>query len=279
MDKKIILVRGGGDLASGVAVCLHEAGYSVVITELAQPLVVRRKVSFAEAVYEGSCSVEGITGRKADSVTRALDFLAAGEIAVLVDPDCECLGSLAPIVIVDGRMLKREVANEFGEKWRVIGLGPGFTAGVNCWVAIETNRGPNLGKIFHEGSPDPDTGLPAIVMGFSRERVIYAHREGHFKALVDIGDRGDVDSGRASVARRAMSAAESSTSSNTADQRTCDSWCAPTTDSSELIVSRRRAGVGFLRDSAGARTSKPAAAASGPVWVMSSHASSWLSTT
>jgi len=194
MDKKIILVRGGGDLASGVAVCLHEAGYSVVITELAQPLVVRRKVSFAEAVYEGSCSVEGITGKKADSVTQALDFLAAGEIAVLVDPDCECLESLAPIVIVDGRMLKREVANEFGEKWRVIGLGPGFAAGVNCWVAIETNRGPNLGKIFHEGSPDPDTGLPAIVMGFSRERVIYAHREGHFKAFVDIGDR--VDAGQ-----------------------------------------------------------------------------------
>ena len=189
MDKKIILIRGGGDLASGVAVCLHEAGFSVVITELAQPLVVRRKVSFAEAVYEGSCSVEGITGRKADSFSQALDFLAAGEIAVLVDPDCECLESLGPIAIVDGRMLKREVANEFGEKWRVIGLGPGFAAGVNCWVAIETNRGPNLGKIFHEGSPDPDTGLPAVVMGFSLERVIYAHREGTFKTLVEIGDQ------------------------------------------------------------------------------------------
>jgi len=188
MDKKIILIRGGGDLSSGVAVCLHEAGYSVVITELAQPLVVRRKVSFAEAVYEGSCSVEGITGRKADSVSQALDLLVAGEIAVLVDSDCECLESLEPIAIVDGRMLKREVANEFGEKWRVIGLGPGFTAGVNCWVAIETNRGPELGRIFYKGSPEPDTGQPALVLGYSLERVIYAHRNGCFKTVVDIGD-------------------------------------------------------------------------------------------
>jgi xanthine dehydrogenase accessory factor len=188
MKKKIIVIRGGGDLASGVVVCLHEAGYGVVVTELPQPLVVRRAVSFAEAVYEGYCNVEGIVGRKADNAAQALDVLTAGEIAVLVDPDGDCLESLEPIAIVDGRMLKREVNDEFGEKWPVIGLGPGFTAGVNCWVAIETNRGQDLGKIIHTGSPEPDTGLPANVMGIGRERVIYAHRDGRFKALAEIGD-------------------------------------------------------------------------------------------
>ena len=189
MENKIILIRGGGDLASGVAVCLHEAGYSVVITELAQPLVVRRQVSFAEAVYEGTCHVEGIIGRKVEGAAQALDALAAGEIAVLVDPECEQLESLQPWAIVDGRMLKHDAPVEYAGRWRVIGLGPGFTAGMNCWVAIETNRGANLGKILLEGSPEPDTGRPAEVMGYSIERVLYAHREGQFKTLVEIGDQ------------------------------------------------------------------------------------------
>ena len=198
MEKKIVLIRGGGDLASGVAVCLHQAGYGVVITELAQPLVVRRKVSFAEAVYEGSCEVEGIVGKKVSSVSQASNVIARGEIAVMVDPECKCLESLEPTAIVDGRMLKREIPSEFGSKWWVIGLGPGFVGGMNCWVAIETNRGPDLGKIFHEGSPEPDTGRPAKVMGYGLERVIYAHRDGCFKTLVEIGDQ--VQAGQAVAA-------------------------------------------------------------------------------
>lgn len=188
MEKKIVVIRGGGDLASGVAVRLHQAGYDVVITELAQPLVVRRKVSFAEAVYEGSCMVEGITGRKVVDLVQLLDALDSGEIAVLADPICECLQNFDPVVIVDGRMIKRELDDEFGGKWPLIGLGPGFTGGQNCWVAIETNRGPELGKIFHEGSPQANTGRPAKVMGYSLERVIYAQCEGVFRGLVEIGD-------------------------------------------------------------------------------------------
>lgn len=192
MEKKIIVIRGGGDLASGVAVSLHQAGYGVVVTELPQPLVVRRKVSFAEAVYEGNCDVEGVLGRKVNSVEEALAALAEGNVAVLVDPDCKCLESLKPLAIVDGRMLKRETASEFGEQWPVIGLGPEFIAGENCRVAIETNRGPDLGRIFYEGSPEPNTGRPAKVMGYSLERVIYAHRGGLFKTLVEIGDEVEV---------------------------------------------------------------------------------------
>lgn len=188
MEKKKVLILGGGDLASGVAVCLYEAGYGVMITELAQPLVVRRQVSFAEAVYEGSCAVEGIIGRKVESVIQALDVLEAGEIAVMVDPEGDCLESFEPIAIVDGRMLKSSLVNNYCQSQPVIGLGPGFTAGENCWVAIETNRGPDLGRIIHEGSPQADTGRPAKVMGYDLERVIYSHRGGQFKALVNIGD-------------------------------------------------------------------------------------------
>ena len=195
MKKKIVVIRGGGDLASGVAVSLSRAGYGVVVTELPQPLVVRRKVSFAEAVYDGSCDVEGVVGRNADSVEQAFETLAEGNVAVLVDPDCKCLESLEQLAIVDGRMLKRETASEFGERWPVIGLGPGFIGGVNCWVAIETNRGSDLGRIFYEGSPEPSTGRPAKVMGYSLERVIYALRGGLFKTLVEIGDQ--VEAGQA----------------------------------------------------------------------------------
>lgn len=187
MEKKIIVIRGGGDLASGVAACLHEAGYSVVITELAHPLVVRRMVSFAEAVFEGSCSVEGLVGRLANGIEEARAILSAGEVAVLVDPKAECVDHFDPVAIVDGRILKRGVPDEFKPR-KVIGLGPGFTEGENCWVAIETQRGQNLGKILTSGSTEADTGIPAAFMGYSRERVLYSPRGGVFKNLVRIGD-------------------------------------------------------------------------------------------
>lgn len=194
MDKNIVVIRGGGDLASGVAACLYEAGFGVVVTELAQPLVVRRAVSFAEAVYEGTCTVEGITGRLVNDAGQADALVSGREIAVLVDPECACVESLNPIAIVDARMLKRDIPNTFDDSHPLIGLGPGFNGGVNCWVAIETNRGAELGKIFETGSPEPDTGLPASRMGFSRERVLYAFREGVFKTFLKIGDQ--VDAGQ-----------------------------------------------------------------------------------
>ena len=188
MEKNIVIVRGGGDLASGVAVCLHEAGFGVLVTELAQPLVVRRAVSFAEAVEAGACIVDGIPGKKARGVAEALELISEGMVAVMVDPECGSVESIKPMAVVDGRMLKKNLACSFGGKIPVIGLGPGFEAGVNCWAAIETNRGPELGKILWQGSPQPDTGQPAAVRGYTRERVLYPHREGIFRAVVKIGE-------------------------------------------------------------------------------------------
>lgn len=154
MDKNIVVIRGGGDLASGVAACLYEAGFGVVVTELAQPLVVRRAVSFAEAVYEGTCTVEGITGRLVNDAGQAGTLVSAREIAVLVDPECACVASLNPIAIVDARMLKRDIPNTFDDSHPLIGLGPGFNGGVNCWVAIETNRELSLGKFLRQAAPN-----------------------------------------------------------------------------------------------------------------------------
>lgn len=183
-----ILIRGGGDLASGAAWRLHRAGFRLVITEIAQPLAVRRLVSFAEAVYRGEFSVEGVTAVRAESTAQALELLTAGYIPVLVDPEAACAEELKPAVVVDGRMLKRDPGGDMSEAALVIGLGPGFTAGVNCHAVIETNRGHNLGRVYWQGSAQADTGLPERVAQFQGERVVRAPCDGVLTGLAEIGD-------------------------------------------------------------------------------------------
>lgn len=183
-----ILIRGGGDLASGAAWRLHRAGFRVVITEIAQPLAVRRLVSFAEAVYRGEISVEGVTAVRAESAAQALDLLAAGHIPVLVDPGARCAEFLRPGVIVDGRMLKHDPGVGIPEAELVIGLGPGFTAGINCHAVIETNRGHSMGRVYWQGGAQADTGVPERVAQFQGERVVRAPCAGVLVGLAEIGD-------------------------------------------------------------------------------------------
>lgn len=188
-----IVIQGGGDLASGVALRLHRAGLRLLITELAQPLVVRRRVAFAEAVYEGQITVEGSRAQLVDSFSQAQEVAQAGSIPVVVDPELNIHESLiatgAPVILVDGRMKKKPAANS--NLWAVlrIGLGPGFTPGVNCDAAVETNRGHRLGSVFWQESPEPDTGVPEQVVGFGAERVLRAPADGPVKAYAEIGDR------------------------------------------------------------------------------------------
>ena len=146
----VIVLRGGGDLASGVAIRLQRAGLKVIITELSQPLVVRRLVAFASAVYEGLIDVEGITARLASNVGEALQVLRVDEIPVLVDPDCEVrfAPELDVRAIVDARMTKRPPDLGMDAADLVIGLGPGFVAGENCHAVIETMRGHYLGRVI-----------------------------------------------------------------------------------------------------------------------------------
>ena len=156
----LILVRGGGDLATGVALRLHRAGMNVVITELAQPLAVRRAVSFAEAVYEGVHTVEGIKARRVEP-NQVAAALAAREIPVLVDPLAEILlSSLFFLAVIDARLLKAPPSPLPASRSLHIGLGPGFHAGVNCDAVIETRRSHTLGRVSWDGASQPDSGQP-----------------------------------------------------------------------------------------------------------------------
>ncbi|MBI4731749.1 MAG: EF2563 family selenium-dependent molybdenum hydroxylase system protein [Chloroflexi bacterium] len=159
----ILLIRGGGDLATGVAIRLIRSGLRVAVTELAQPLAVRRTVSFAEAVYAGEITVEGVTARRVDDPTdtlRILSIFGKQQVPILVDPDCISAQALHPAVIVDGRMTKRPPESIGYIPQLYIGLGPGFEGGVNCQAVVETRRGHTLGRVFLRGGPDPDTGVP-----------------------------------------------------------------------------------------------------------------------
>ncbi|MCS7011887.1 MAG: selenium-dependent molybdenum cofactor biosynthesis protein YqeB [Anaerolineales bacterium] len=183
----ILVVRGGGEQASGVVVRLLRAGLRVVVTELAQPLCVRRTVCFAEAIYRGEITIEGHTGRRVDDPTdmlRILNILGRNQVPVLVDPDCKVAGLLHALAVVDGRMLKRPPEPIGYVPALYIGLGPGFIAGVNCQVAIETQRGHTLGRVYWQGGPQADTGLPE---GDPR-RVLRAPTTGILLAHKTIGD-------------------------------------------------------------------------------------------
>lgn len=179
----LILIRGGGDLASGVALRLHRAGLKVLISELDQPLAVRRSVSFAEAVYEGQITIEGVTGRfvKREQVESTLD---AGEIPVLVDPDAVVLTELPIQIVVDGRLTKHPPAPLPVSIPLHIGLGPGFHAGVNCHAIVETRRSHTLGRVSWNGTTQPDSGQPE---GDPR-RVLRAPIEGQLVGYAQIGD-------------------------------------------------------------------------------------------
>lgn len=193
--KARVLIRGGGDLASGVAARLKRAGFDVLIAELPHPLVVRRLVSFAEAVFSRTVQVEEITGQLAENMEEVQQILAQDKVAVLVDPDLACLEPFSPLVLVDARM--RKLPPEIGMHAAplVIGLGPGFSAGENCHAVVETMRGHLLGRVIWEGDALPNTGIPESVGGKAGERVLRAPQDGVLKNSVAIGSvviEGDV---------------------------------------------------------------------------------------
>ena len=180
------LVRGGGDLASGVALRLRRAGLNVVVTELANPLAVRRSVSFADAIYEGMATIEDVSGRRLDDpadTSSILSVLARGDIAVLVDPDCHSALTLHAEVIVDGRMRKRPPEVLAHSALLHVGLGPGFLAPENCDAVIETVRGHTLGRVIWKGHSLEDTKTPE---GDAR-RVLRAPVRGQLQSDAKIG--------------------------------------------------------------------------------------------
>ena len=183
----IALVRGAGDVATAVALRLRKEGHRVVCTELPRPTCLRRAVALAEAVYEGSWEVEGVRAVLARTPEEAEDILAAGEIPILA-PEGEALGVLKPDLLVDARMAKRNLGTRIEEAPLVIGLGPGFSAGVDCHAAVETLNGPDLGRVYLSGSPLPPTHEPCRIGGVSSERVVRAPRAGAFWGFRRIGE-------------------------------------------------------------------------------------------
>jgi xanthine dehydrogenase accessory factor len=181
--KALVLLRGGGDLATGVALRLHRAGIKLVITELAKPLAVRRTVSFSEAVYQGHHTVEGVTARlvEEDQIQAALD---SGDIPILIDPNAKTLLSNAYYAVVDARLLKTPPLPLPTDIPLHIGLGPGFHAGDNCHAVIETRRSHTLGRVYWNGTTQPDSGQPE---GDPR-RVLRAPTDGTLIAHKNIGD-------------------------------------------------------------------------------------------
>jgi len=184
----LVLIKGAGDLASGVAARLYRCGFPVVMTELPRPLMVRRKACFGEAIYEGEVRVEGIIARRVPDVTAARAALAKRVIPVLADPDAACRAELTPAVLVDGIMAKRNTGTAVSDAALVIALGPGFVADVDCHAVIETQRGHWLGRVIWKGAALADNGSPGEVGGQRSKRVLRAPVDGAFEALAEIGD-------------------------------------------------------------------------------------------
>ena len=184
----LVLIRGAGDLASGIALRLHHAHLSVVMTDLPQPTAIRRTVCFSQAIVYGSMTVEDVTARFCAAPENAAVILAAGELPVLADPEAKCRTALRPDVVVDAILAKKNLGTRITDAPCVIGVGPGFTAGKDCHAAVETMRGHTLGRVIYSGSAIPNTNVPGLIGGFAGERVLRAPADGAFRSVRRIGD-------------------------------------------------------------------------------------------
>ena len=186
--RRLVVVRGAGDLATGTIIRLHNAGYNCISLEIPNPTVIRRTVSFADVVYEGTKTIEGVECRLAKDIDEALDILKLGSVPLFIDPEGEIIEKLKPGVVVDAIIAKKNLGTRVGMAPFVVALGPGFTAGVDADVVIETMRGHKLGRLIYEGRAMENTGTPGLIGGKGKERVIHSSRAGVFKGNREIGD-------------------------------------------------------------------------------------------
>ena len=182
-----VLIRGAGDIATGVALRLYRSHMEVVMTDLPAPTAIRRTVCFSQAIVLGRTVVEDVTAAHAANAAEAEALLAQGIVPVLADPECRCRQALRPDAEVDAILAKRNLGTRITDAPVVIGVGPGFTAGVDCHAVVETMRGHSLGRVIHAGSALPNTGIPGLIGGFAGERVLRAPADGVFHQLLDIG--------------------------------------------------------------------------------------------
>ncbi|MCD6294811.1 MAG: EF2563 family selenium-dependent molybdenum hydroxylase system protein, partial [Deltaproteobacteria bacterium] len=194
-SQKRIVIKGAGDLATGVAARLWRSGFPVMMTEIEQPLTVRRSVSLSDAVYEGETTVEDMTARRAKGRRDILKALDDRLIPVIVDPKAEMVNEMEVFAVIDAIMAKKNLGTHIDDAIFVVGLGPGFTAGDDVHAIVETKRGHTLGRVIRQGSAIPNTGIPAKVKGFGSARVIRAPGPGVLKGVLSIGthvEKGDI---------------------------------------------------------------------------------------
>jgi xanthine dehydrogenase accessory factor len=180
----LCVLRGAGDIATGIAWRLSRAGISIVATELPNPLTVRRRVALSSAVHDGQVDVEGLLGRLAQSADEAAEVARSGSVAVLVSPG---MPSVDADVVVDARLAKRNIDTRIQDAPLVVGVGPGFAAGIDCHAVVETQRGHHLGRVFWHGAAAPNTGEPGVIGGHGASRVLRAPAGGQVNWRIEIG--------------------------------------------------------------------------------------------
>ena len=191
----LIIVRGGGDLATGTIYKLKKSGFPVLILEVPYPSAIRRNVAFCEALYQGTQTVEDMTCYRAESLAQAKQFLCEGKLTVLVDPAGESIPQLKPLAVVDAILAKKNLGTNRNMAPITVALGPGFVAGEDVDAVIETKRGHHLGRVLWTGSAALNTGIPGIIGGYGRERVIHCPAKGilrNVKKITDTVSKGDV---------------------------------------------------------------------------------------
>lgn len=184
----VILVKGGGEVASAVAHKLSHAHFRVCMTEIPHPIAVSRGVAFCEAIYDGEKEVEGVVAKLVNSTEDISPTWAESKLPIIVDPQASIRNSLHPDVIVDAIMAKRNLGTKISHAPLVIGLGPGFHIGKDANMIIETNNSENLGKVILSGEAEPDTGIPLSIGGLTEERVLHSPAKGILHSAKEIGD-------------------------------------------------------------------------------------------
>ena len=189
-NEQLVIVRGGGDIATGTISRLFRSGYPVVILEISTPSAIRRQVALSEAVYDGESKVEDVTCIKVESWEEAKEVLKEKKkVPLLVDPECNILKQVRPWALVDAIFAKKNLGTNRQMADKTIPLGPRFRAGVDVDLVVETQRGHNLGRIIEKGPATPNTGTPGIIGGYGKERVIHSPAEGKLYGRVKIGDK------------------------------------------------------------------------------------------
>lgn len=186
--REVVVVRGAGDLATGVGYRLHRCGFKVLMLEIEKPLVIRRTVSYAQSVYDGEIVINGVKGVRVSNQEEIESAWKRDEIPVLVDEKAEIISELKPRVVVDAILAKKNLGTNIEMAEIVVAMGPGFTAGVDVDAVVETKRGHYLGSVILEGMAIPNTGVPGLIGGYDKERVIHSPADGRIEHIAKIGD-------------------------------------------------------------------------------------------